>query len=143
MSPAWAARGVRADRLSITALEQGRTKRVLDGVTAQVSSWMRVPDNAMPMRVKANANYNNGRLATVQAEADNYDTAILLNSRGKISEGRACASSWSGRQGRHPSTNNDILESITRYTVLELLAEHFRHAGGRTGHRPERADRRR
>ena len=112
--------------LSITALERGRTKRVLDGVTAQVSSWMRVPDNAMPMRVKANANYNNGRLATVQAEADNYDTAILLNSRGKISEGPGmCFFMVRGGKVVTPSTNNDILESITRYTVLDLLAEHF------------------
>ena len=108
--------------LAITAMERGRTERVLNGVTAQVSSWMRVPDNAMPMRVKCNANYNNGRLATVQATADGYDTAIFLNSRGKVSEGPGqCLFIIRKGEVITPSLSNDILESITRDTVLELL----------------------
>ena len=112
--------------LSITAQERPRSERILGGVTAQVSSWMRVPDNAMPMRVKCNANYNNGRLATVQAEVDGYDTAIFLNSRGKVSEGPGMCL-FIVRDGIPitPSISNDILESVTRDSVLNLIEETY------------------
>ena len=110
--------------LAITALERPRIAKITSGVSAQVSSWVRVADNAMPMRVKCNANYNNGRLASMQAQADGYDTAIFLNSRGKVSEGPGMCF-FIVRDGKAitPSTSNDILESITRTTVLELLRE--------------------
>lgn len=110
--------------LSITALERPRSNNVLGGVNAQISSWMRVPDNAMPMRVKCNANYNNGRLATVQAVVDGYDTAIFLNSRGKVAEGPGMCF-FMVRNGAvvTPHTSSDILESITRETVLQLARE--------------------
>lgn len=110
--------------LAVTALERPRSENVLKGVNAQVSSWMRIPDNAMPMRVKCNANYNNGRLATVQATVDGYDTAIFLNSRGKVSEGPGmCFFMVRGGTVITPHTSSDILESITRDTVLELARE--------------------
>src|SRR3546814_9866633 len=78
----------------------------------------------MPMRVKCNANYNNGRLASMQAQADGYDTSIFLNSRGKVSEGPGMCF-FIIRDGVviTPSTSTDILESITRTTVIELLRE--------------------
>ncbi len=112
--------------LSITAQERPRTDRIMNGVTAQVSSWMRVPDQAMPMRVKCNANYNNGRLATVQAVADGYDTAIFLNARGKVSEGPGMCF-FMIRNGAliTPTVSSDILESITRDSVIELSEEIF------------------
>jgi branched-chain amino acid aminotransferase len=117
------ANGFKGENLHImtTAFVSG-----MGGVTAQVSSWMRVPDNAMPMRVKCNANYNNGRLATVQAVADGYDTAIFLNSRGKVSEGPGMCF-FMVRDGVPitPSVTSDILESITRETVLEMIEEIF------------------
>ena len=59
------------------------------GCRAQVSAWQRISDRAMPARIKANANYNNSRFATIQAKVDNYDTAILLNDRGLVAEGPA------------------------------------------------------
>ena len=112
--------------LAITALERPRTQNVLNGVTVQVSSWIRVPDNAMPMRVKCNANYNNGRLATVQAQADGYQTALMLNSRGKVSEGPGMCF-FMVRDGRviTPAPSNDTLESITRDTVIRLIEGEF------------------
>ena len=78
----------------------------------------------MPMRVKCNANYQNGRLAGLQAKADGYDTAILLNARGKVSEGPGmCFFIMRDGVASTPHTSSDILESITRSTVLELLQE--------------------
>ena len=110
--------------LSITAQERPRTDKVLNGISAQISSWARIPDNAMPMRVKCNANYNNGRLPTIQANADGYGTAIFLNTRGKVAEGPGMCF-FIVRDGKviTPSTTSDILESITRSTVIELLQD--------------------
>lgn len=95
-----------------------------NGCSAQVSSWQRVADTAMPMRIKCNANYQNGRLAALQAQVDGYDTAILLNSRGKVSEGPSMCF-FMLRDGRAitPTVTSDILESITRQTILEILPE--------------------
>jgi branched-chain amino acid aminotransferase len=110
--------------LAITAATRGGPGLLEEGCTAQVSSWQRVPDNAMPMRVKCNANYQNGRLAGLQAKADGYDTAIMLNARGKVSEGPGmCFFMMRDGVACTPHTSSDILESITRATVLELLAE--------------------
>ena len=112
--------------LAITAAPRKHGDRLEKGVTAQVSSWMRSPDTAMPMRIKCNANYQNGRLAGLQAHVDGYDTAILLNSRGKVAEGPAMCFCMI-RDGRlvTPSINSDILESITRRTVLQLAREYL------------------
>ena len=110
--------------LTITAQERPRSARILGGVTAQISSWMRVPDHTMPMRVKCNANYNNGRLATVQAVADGYDTAIFLNTRGKVSEGPGmCFFMLRDGVPVTPTVTSDILESITRESVLDLIRD--------------------
>ena len=108
--------------LSITANPGFTRGYVQTGCSVQVSSWQRVPDNAMPVRVKCNANYQNGRLAAVQARSDGYDTALLLNSRGKVSEGPGqCFFMIRDGKAITPGTNNDILESITRDTIIELL----------------------
>ena len=111
--------------LSIT-VNPGFTRGYVEkGCSVQVSSWQRVPDNAMPVRVKCNANYQNGRLAAVQARSDGYDTALLLNSRGKVSEGPGqCFFMIRDGKAVTPSTNNDILESITRDSVIELLSRY-------------------
>jgi branched-chain amino acid aminotransferase len=94
------------------------------GLTAGTSSWVRPSDNSLPVRVKCNANYVNGRLAELEAKASGFDRAILLNSRGKVSEGPG-ATMFLIRKGRPvtPSTSNDILESITRDSLISILQE--------------------
>ena len=108
----------------ITAVPRGTRKRVTDGCTAQVSSWERISDRSMPARAKVNANYNNSRLAGIQARIDGYDAAIMLNSRGKVAEGQGmCLFLVRNGVAVTPSVTSDILESITRDTVLALLGE--------------------
>ena len=106
------------------ALPRERSAKFATGLAAGVSSWTRIADNAMPPRIKASANYHAGRLATLQAKADGYDTALLLTARGKLSEA-AAACVFLVRDGVlvTPGRSSDILESITRATVLELAAE--------------------
>ena len=102
--------------VAITAVPRPLPKQVVDGVATHVSSWQRISDVAMPARVKSNANYQNSRLATVQAKADGYGAPLLLNSRGKVSEGPGMCF-FMIRDGKPvtPSISNDILESVTRY----------------------------
>lgn len=96
------------------------------GLTAGTSSWIRPPDNALPVRVKCNANYVNARLAEMEARAGGFDRAILLNNRGKVAEGPA-STLFIVRNGQPmtPGVSSDILESITRDTLIHLLHEEF------------------
>lgn len=108
----------------ITAIPRGTPAKVEKGVRAQISSWERISDRCMPARAKANANYNNSRYAGIQASVDGYDAAIMLNSRGKISEGQGmCVFMVRNGVVITPSVTSDILESITRDTVIILLKE--------------------
>jgi branched-chain amino acid aminotransferase len=110
--------------LAITAAPRGGPGLVESGCSVQVSSWQRLADNAMPLRVKCNANYQNGRLAGLQAKTDGYDAALMLNSRGKVAEGPGMCF-FMVRDGTvvTPTITSDILESITRQTVLDLVKE--------------------
>lgn len=106
------------------AIPRARSPKRESGVAACVSSWTRIADNTMPARIKATANYHAGRIATLQARADGYDTPIILTREGKVSE-TAGACLFLVRDGVliTPSRENDILESVTRDTVLTLAAE--------------------
>jgi branched-chain amino acid aminotransferase len=110
----------------ITALARPVPPAVTRGVQVQVSSWIRIPDRAMPARIKANANYHNSRLAHMQAIADGYQNAFILNERGNLAEAPT-ATPFIVRNGVviTPSLDEDVLESITRDTVIRLAADHL------------------
>lgn len=110
--------------MSVAAYPMGRIKNSDAGHHYCISSWLRIPDHAMPPRLKCIANYHNGRLAALQARADWYDGTFLLNSRGKVSETPgACMFLVRGGRPITPSITSDILESITRDSLIRLLAE--------------------
>ena len=119
--------GVGLDATSPTGMyiNPRRRPRIGDGngLKACVSSWQRTSDNAIPIRLKCGANYQNGRLAGLQAKADGYDSPILLNQQGKVAEGTG-ASLFIVRKGKlvTPTITSDILESITRTTLIEAVA---------------------
>lgn len=94
------------------------------GLHVAVSSWHRTADNAIPARVKAAANYQNSRLALLQAKTDGYDDAILLNSDGSVAEGPGYTL-FLVRDDRPmtPSVTSNILEGVTRSTLLGLFPE--------------------
>jgi branched-chain amino acid aminotransferase len=100
------------------------TRALTEGLAAGVVSWRRPEDAALPMRVKANANYQNGRLAVHEAKANGYGAAILLNNIGKVAEGPGmCLFIVRGGVAVTPSITSGILESITRDAVVRLLRE--------------------
>jgi branched-chain amino acid aminotransferase len=94
------------------------------GLHVAVSSWHRTADNAIPARVKAAANYQNSRLALLQAKTDGYDDAILLNSDGSVAEGPGYTLFLvRDDQPMTPSVTSNILEGVTRSTLLSLFSE--------------------
>lgn len=101
---------------------------ITEGIDSCISTWTRIGDTTVPPRVKAGANYHNSRFAVTEARLNGYSAQpILLNERGKVSEGPgACL--FMVRDGTlvtAPVTSN-ILESITRATVLQLASEMLR-----------------
>ncbi len=110
----------------ITAIRRGTPAIAQTGCRAQVSSWERLSDRVMPGRAKAIGNYNNSRLAGIQAKVDGYDTALMLNRAGKIAEGPSmCFFMVRNGVPVTSSITSDILESITRDTVIALLRDEF------------------
>lgn len=106
------------------AMPREKPKFAETGMSLGVSSWSRLSDNASPPRIKATANYHNARLTQLQAKADGYDGALMLTPAGKVSEA-PIACFFMVRNGRlvTPSVTSNILESITRDTILTLYRE--------------------
>jgi branched-chain amino acid aminotransferase len=101
-----------------------RPRRVTEkpGIAVCVSSWSRIADTAMPPRIKCSANYQNSRLAMLEARTNGYEGALLLNGRGKLAEAPgACCFVVRGGVPMTPPVTADILESVTRATLLELF----------------------
>lgn len=94
------------------------------GIHACISSWTRLSDNSSPNRIKCVSNYHNGRLAAIEARQDGYDVPIMLNARGRVAEAPgACL--FLVRKGRliTPAVSSDLLESITRDTIITFCRE--------------------
>ncbi|MDP8921777.1 MAG: branched-chain amino acid transaminase [Chloroflexota bacterium] len=93
-------------------------------LAVQVSSWARIGDNQMPPRIKTMSNYQNNRLAALEAKLNGYDTAIMLGTDGKVSEGPgACLFLVRDGVVVTPPVTAGILESVTRRVVIRLLAD--------------------
>ena len=112
--------------LVITSGPYASTKWQDRGMAVQVSSWQRVGDMTNPPRIKATPNYANGRFAMLQAQRDGYDSAIMLTQTGKVAE-TPVATVFMVRRGEvvTPGVTDNILESLTRDTLIQLFAEQF------------------
>jgi branched-chain amino acid aminotransferase len=101
-----------------------RTQPFDTGIRCTVSMWRRLSENAMSPRVKASANYLNGRVATVDARLKGFDLPILLSEHGKVSEGPG-QNVFLVRNGSlvTPRKTDAILEGVTRDTVMRLAGQ--------------------
>ncbi|WP_309133386.1 aminotransferase class IV [Cellulomonas sp.] len=110
----------------VTAVPFPRGARYRTGLDVGVSSWRRIAHDVMPPRVKAGANYHNGRLAHHESVRNGYDTALLLNQRGTVAEGPgSCVVMVSDGQLVTPPASDGALDSLTVDTVSALAAEHL------------------
>ena len=92
-----------------------------EGVSCRISSWTRQEDRSLPLRGKISGAYITSSLAKTEAVQSGFDEALLLNSRGKISEASGM-NLFLVRDGAliTPGVDQDILEGITRASVIEL-----------------------
>ena len=92
-----------------------------EGVSCRISSWTRQEDRSLPLRGKISGAYITSSLAKTEAVQSGFDEALLLNSRGKISEASGM-NLFLVRDGEliTPGVDQDILEGITRASVIEL-----------------------
>lgn len=89
-----------------------------------VSSWRRVDDNVIPARGKISGAYANSAFIKTDALRSGFDEALVLTQEGHISEGSAM-NVFMVRDGIliTPPTTENILEGITRRTVMELASQ--------------------
>jgi branched-chain amino acid aminotransferase len=94
------------------------------GLAARTASWRRTSDDAIPARGKITGAYINTALAVDEAHDYEADEAIFLTADGHVSEGGG-ANLFMVRDGAlvTPPVTADILEGITRDSILQLAAE--------------------
>lgn len=91
------------------------------GIRVKTSSYQRIPSNTLPSMAKATGQYINSILAKVETMKAGYDEALLLDSRGFVSEG----------PGENifivkdnviytPPEHASILKGITRDSVIQI-----------------------
>jgi branched-chain amino acid aminotransferase len=96
------------------------------GLRVGVSSWRRVEDNAIPARAKINGCYVNTALAKTDAALAGLDDCIMLSESGHVAEGSAM-NVFIVKKGQliTTSTTENILEGITRSTIMEMAEREF------------------
>ena len=121
------------DQLSIFATPFGEYIDKKDA-KVMVSSWRRINDNSVPARAKISGAYVNSALIKTDAILNGFDEAIVLTQEGHVSEGSA-ENLFIMREGKLVTSpvTDDILEGITRATLMELAA---RELGIETVERP-------
>lgn len=94
------------------------------GLKAMVSSYRRISDISIPSRAKAAGGYINSALARKEAADHGYDEAIFLNKDNHVSEGSA-ENIFMVREGKliTPPVSDDILEGITRKTIMQIASD--------------------
>ncbi len=116
----------------------GRYLNVEKGIRVNISSWRRVPDNAIPPRGKITGTYVNTALAKTESLQNGYDEALLLDGQGHIVEGSA-ENIFMVRNGMvvTPPLSDDILQGITRDTIMKLCKDLKLHVQERSIDRSE------
>jgi branched-chain amino acid aminotransferase len=120
--------GVRLHNLdsdvTIFAVPFGQYIDTEGGIRAQVSSWRRTDDNAIPARGKITGAYVNGALAKSEAQLNGFDEAIVLTADGHVSEGSA-ENLFIVKNGVliTPPVTDNILEGITRRRLIGIARD--------------------
>lgn len=112
------------DEVTIFAMPFGAYGKNEDGAHATFSSWRRIDDNVIPARGKISGAYANSALIKTDAIRAGFDEALVLDNSGHISEGTAM-NVFMVRDGMliTPPVTDNILEGITRRSVIELARE--------------------
>ena len=90
----------------------------------KTSLWRRTADTAIPARAKVNGAYVNSALAKQDALDSGCDDCLFLNQNGYVSE-LSAANIFFVKNGSlvTPDTASDILEGITRRSIIEIATK--------------------
>ena len=113
-----------SDGFALFALPFGKYIQKEEGANVCVASWRRIYDASVPPRAKCTGAYINSALCKSEAEMNGFDEAIVLTRGGTVSEGSA-ENFFMVRDGAliTPPVTADILEGITRLTIMQLARE--------------------
>lgn len=102
----------------------GEYLSVSRGLKLAISNWIRINDNMIPSRAKITGGYINSSLAKGDAVRLGCDDALMLTMDGHIAEGSG-ANFFMVREGTLITSPRyaDVLEGITRRTILELAGD--------------------
>ena len=120
--------GVRLHNLDrsffIYAIPFGNYVAIDGGIRCMVSSWRRVPDQALPARAKITGSYAQAALAKSEAVESGFDEAIVLSVDGHVSEGSA-ENLFMLKEGAFvtPPVTDDILEGVTRQLLIKVIRD--------------------
>ncbi len=94
------------------------------GIRARVSSWRRIPAEALIPHAKASGQYLNSVLARIEATKSGYDEGILLDMKGNVCEGTG-ENVFVVYEGviATPPQSADILDGITRKSVMRIARD--------------------
>ena len=95
-----------------------------EGTKVGFSSWQRISDNSIPARGKFTGAYVNSAFIKTEALLNGFDEALVLDESGHVAEGSA-ENLFIVRDGKvvTPPVHANILEGITRRTVMQLMRE--------------------
>ncbi len=112
------------EELSICAIPFDKYLNDDTNAHVTISSWRRVDDNIIPARGKIAGAYANSAFIKTDAVRAGFDEALVLTQEGHISEGSAM-NFFMVRDGLliTPSITENILEGISRRSVIELARE--------------------
>ncbi len=120
--------GVRLHNLNqsffIYAIPFGNYVEIEKGIRCVVSTWRRVPDQALPARAKITGSYAQSALAKSEAVEAGFDEAIVLSVDGHVSEGSA-ENLFMLKDGAFitPPVTDDILEGVTRQLLMSVIKD--------------------
>ena len=111
--------------LFMYSIPLGEYLDISKGISVCISSWDRIPDNSIPPRAKISGSYVNAAFQKTEALLNGYDEALVLTANGRhVSEGSAM-NVFMVKNGNliTPPVTDDILEGITRDTVIKLAKD--------------------
>lgn len=112
------------DELTIWTTPFGQYVKNEEGTRVGFSSWRRLNDNVIPPRAKITGAYANTAFIKTEALLNGFDEALVVSQNGYVTEGSA-ENLFIVRDGVliTPPRSEDILEGITRETIMELARD--------------------
>jgi len=96
---------------------------IAKGIRTKISSYARSYINSTSQKAKICGNYVNSILANMEAKEAGVDEAILLDTRGYVSEGPGENIFWVRNKVIYTTPTATVLEGITRDSVIKIAQD--------------------